>query len=214
MNSERGRVPNSVAELIDLERAQIGHDLHDLLIPLIFSASAELHPLIHRREGDVPLAERDQERVRISQGRLEEALLLSRGLLTQIYPPELEHQSWLFAAKDLVERIAQDLEVVWKVEEACPLLATDLPRDIASAAFRILAQGVRNAIDHGGGETIAIRLLGDKLLIVDDGKGFDPESVPADRFGIRAMRGRAQLIGKPLQVESEVGGPTTITLGL
>ena len=213
MSSDKVRSPSSAAELIDLERAQIGHDLHDLLIPLIFSASAELHPLIHRPEGDAPLKERDQQRVRTSQGRLEEALLLARGLLTQIYPPELEHQSWLFAAKDLVERIAQDVEVVWKIEETCPLLATDLPRDIASAAFRILAQAVRNAIDHGGGETIAIRLLDDKMLIVDDGKGFDPESVPADRFGIRAMRGRAQLIGKPLRIESEVGGPTTIALG-
>ena len=70
------------------------------------------------------------------------------------------------------------------------------------------------AIAHGEGDTIAIRLLVDRLVIVDDGRGFDPESVPSDRFGLRSMRGRARLIGKRLDIDSQVGGPTSITFWL
>ena len=213
--SQRGdRGAESVAELIDLERAQIGHDLHDLLIPLIFAASAELHPLIHRGNSEAPLSTKDQQRIAASQQRLTEALDLARRLLTQIYPPELESSGWLVAARDFVERTSGDQEVVWKVDNACPLLNPELDRDVGSAAFRILAQAVCNAVAHGGGDTIAIRLLPDQLVIVDDGRGFDPASVPTDRFGLRAMRGRAQLVGKKVAIESETGGPTTVTLEL
>lgn len=214
MSRDGDRSAESVAELIDLERAQIGHDIHDLLIPLIFAASAELQPLIHRHRDAPMIADDDQKRLVASQRRLQEALDLSRRLLTQIYPPELSQSGWLIAAKDAVARIADEVELVWKLDEACPLLAPDLDHELASASYRILIQAVRNAIAHGEGDTIAIRLLEDRLVIVDDGRGFDIESVPSDRFGLRSMRGRAHLIGKRLDIESQIGGPTSITLWL
>ncbi|MEL6105345.1 MAG: ATP-binding protein [Planctomycetota bacterium] len=214
MSRDGDRSAESVAELIDLERAQIGHDIHDLLIPLIFSASAELQPLIHRGSDDPLIADPDRQRVVTSQRRLEEALDLSRRLLTQIYPPELAHSGWLAAAKDSISRIVDDVELIWKVDESCPLLTPDLDHEVASASYRILVQAVRNAIAHGKGDTIAIRLLADSMVVVDDGRGFDPESVPADRFGLRSMRGRARLIGKRLDIESQIGGPTSVTLWL
>ncbi|MEO1525963.1 MAG: ATP-binding protein [Planctomycetota bacterium] len=214
MSEGDDRGAESVAELIDLERSQIGHDIHDLLIPLVFAASAELEPLIHRRDGAAALSEQDQRRVLTSQGRLSEALDLARRLLTQIYPPELEQTGWLFAAKDAVGRIVGDTEIVWKVDAECPLLAADLNRDLASASFRILIQAVRNAVAHGDGDTIAVRALKERLVIVDDGNGFDPTSVPTDRFGLKSMHGRATLIGKRLEIDSQPGGPTSITLWL
>lgn len=208
----------SAAQIIDLERAQIGHDLHDLLLPLIFAASANLHPLTSQSGQPVSSTTIDPQviaRVTQSQEWLQQALLLGRNLLTQIYPAELDQLTWLAAAKDTAARICGDqCEVVWKIDEHSPVCDPNWNRDVATTAYRVLIESLRNAINHGKADTIAVRCLPDCLLIVDDGNGFDPSAVDPNRFGIRAMKGRAALVGKSLTIDSVPGGPTTVRLQL
>jgi signal transduction histidine kinase len=211
----------SPAQMIDLERSQIGHDLHDLLLPLIFAASANLQTVIDSAD---PSSDRvsiqpasidtaSLERLRQSGRWLQEALQCGRNLLTQIYPPELDRLPWLVAAKDVAERICgPDCEIMWKVDESSPVCDPNWDRDVAGCAYRILVESLRNAIRHGKAEAVSIRCQSDGLLIVDDGKGFVPDAVEPSRFGIRSMKGRAALVGKTLTVESQPGGPTTVRL--
>jgi signal transduction histidine kinase len=51
-----------------------------------------------------------------------------------------------------------------------------------------------------------------RLEVRDDGVGFDPGALPADRFGISGMRERAQLIGATLTIDARPGRGTTIAL--
>jgi signal transduction histidine kinase len=48
--------------------------------------------------------------------------------------------------------------------------------------------------------------------VIDDGKGFDPTSVPDGHLGLTGMRARAEKIGAHLTVESRPGTGTTIHL--
>ena len=208
----------SAAQLIDLERAQVGHDLHDMLLPLIFAASANLQPLLgkdDRTSAGSPLASDLVDRIAKSNEWLQQALLVGRNLLTQIYPPELDKLSWLVAAKDTARRLCGDAcELIWTIDKHSPVNDPNWDRDVAAAAYRVMIESLRNAIRHGEAESISIRCLPDELLIVDDGHGFAPEQVAPGRFGIRAMKGRAQLVGKSVSVESEPGGPTTVRMSL
>lgn len=206
-----------------MERAQIGHDLHDLLLPLIFAASANLQPLLSGSEpGDsdgqanpAPADPASISRIRQSQQWLQQALSVGRNLLTQIYPAELDQLTWLAAAKDTAGRICGDAcEVVWKIDENSPVCDPNWNRDVAGTAYRVLIESLRNAINHGNADTIAVRCLSDCILIVDDGDGFDPSAVDPNRFGIRSMKGRAALVGKTLTIDSAPGGPTTVRLDL
>ena len=43
------------------------------------------------------------------------------------------------------------------------------------------------------------------LVIVDNGRGFDPEKVASDRMGLSIMRERAESIGAELDVQSTPG---------
>ncbi|KAA5546065.1 hypothetical protein FYK55_03955 [Roseiconus nitratireducens] len=204
----------SASTIIEAERSQIGHDLHDLLLPLIFASSANLQSVIDQ-VGDRPLSASDRERLTQARQWLQEAMTLGRNLLTQIYPPELEQLGWLAAAKETTSRICGDqCELVWKVDEDAPVGRPDWDRDVATAAYRVVIEAVRNAVRHGKADTVAIRCDRKRICIVDDGSGFDPDQVPPNHFGIRAMRGRATLVGKSLQVESSPGGPTTVTMTL
>jgi len=217
------------SEIIDLERAQIGHDLHDQVLPLIFAAAANLQPLLERDgdadagDGAAAQASRPRHRpdepalarVERSCELLQQALSVGRNLLTQIYPPELDQLSWLAAAKDTAARIAgDDCDVLWHVNPTSPVNDAVWDRDVATAAYRVMIEAIRNAVAHGNADSLAIRCGTDAIRIVDDGDGFDPSQVPRNHFGIRAMKSRARLVGKQVSVESEPGGPTTVTFWL
>ena len=87
-------------ELVELERSQFGNELHDGVIPLLFVASSKVtnlrDKLVERRRQD-SLQANDSELVPVLDqlsGWLEEAMQVSRRLLTEAYPPDLGHCDW------------------------------------------------------------------------------------------------------------------------
>jgi signal transduction histidine kinase len=49
-----------------------------------------------------------------------------------------------------------------------------------------------------------------RLVVEDDGRGFDASEVPEDRHGLLGMRERAAMLGGNLEVRSEPGAGTRI----
>jgi signal transduction histidine kinase len=86
-------------------------------------------------------------------------------------------------------------------------------------AYQVAREALRNAARHADAATIRISLSRGgsdmRLLIEDDGGGFDPHIVDADRhFGLQLMKERVELAGGVLHVESIVGQGTTIAVRL
>ena len=52
------------------------------------------------------------------------------------------------------------------------------------------------------------------LVIEDDGRGFDPSFVSGDHYGLIGMRERADAVGAHLDVESNLGEGSRISLQL
>ena len=53
-----------------------------------------------------------------------------------------------------------------------------------------------------------------KLMIADDGRGFEPAEVSGDHYGLVGMRERADAIGARLWVDSRPGKGTRIIVEL
>jgi signal transduction histidine kinase len=104
--------------------------------------------------------------------------------------------------------------VHWQIDPAL----SHVPRPIAFACYRIAVEAVRNAITHGNSRAVIVTGTRDagglRLVIRDDGTGFDPNHVSPERFGIRTMQGRAQMVGGSLTIESSVGGSTCVQLNV
>ena len=49
-------------------------------------------------------------------------------------------------------------------------------------------------------------------MIQDDGKGFNPDEIPHDHFGLGFMKERADMIGARCTVTSQVGEGTLVHL--
>jgi len=88
--------------------------------------------------------------------------------------------------------------------------------DAADALFRIAQEAIHNAETHSGAATIRVTLARDgervTLRVEDDGAGFDVAEVRTDRYGMRGMRERAEMIGAHLRVDSAVGRGTCVSV--
>jgi two-component system sensor histidine kinase DegS len=83
------------------------------------------------------------------------------------------------------------------------------------AAFRIIQESLNNAARHSQSEEARVRATVDcgvlRILVEDDGVGFDPWQVSGDHYGIEGMRLRAALLGGWLTVDSFAGHGTQVT---
>ena len=80
-------------------------------------------------------------------------------------------------------------------------------------------EALRNAARHAGGAPVVVfaelKPAGVEVFVRDDGAGFDPDSVPSERRGIRdAIVGRMAAAGGSATVESAPGEGTEVALRL
>ncbi len=99
----------------------------------------------------------------------------------------------------------------------CEGVTGDLDKTLALAFFRILQEGIHNALKHSHATSMQVRLISTNrnlnLEISDDGVGFDVE---AERFGtglgLISMRERIYLIGGHCTIHSSPGCGTRINV--
>jgi signal transduction histidine kinase len=100
-----------------------------------------------------------------------------------------------------------------------------LSPDVHIALYRIAQEALNNAIKHARADKVTVHLRCTsspsvdpdggqreklKLVVRDDGRGFNPDEVSPDHLGLGIMRERAEAIGVTLEIESGTGhGPGT-----
>jgi signal transduction histidine kinase len=91
-----------------------------------------------------------------------------------------------------------------------------VPADIELALFRMTQEALQNVRRHAGLCRVWLNLVRDgayvRLMIADDGCGFDPRQTPAARFGLAGMRERVALLGGAITIQSRPGAGTTIVI--
>jgi signal transduction histidine kinase len=94
----------------------------------------------------------------------------------------------------------------------------DLTTEEAQTLYRIAEEALTNVERHAAAHTVAVRLACGvdrvDLVVRDDGLGFDPAAVDANRYGLTGMRERAAMVGAALEVHSRPGGGTEIWCSL
>jgi signal transduction histidine kinase len=97
------------------------------------------------------------------------------------------------------------------------------PPDIETTVYRITQEALTNVSKHAKATQVSVILERRdhslRLIIEDDGRGFDADSLigsPAgpNRLGLLGMRERVSMVGGSFFVESSPGGPTSIFVEL
>ena len=96
-----------------------------------------------------------------------------------------------------------------------------LDKECAQSLFRIVQEALNNVERHAHAQHIDVsidqtaspnRVL--TIRVKDDGIGFNVATLEDERFGLRGMRERAELIGAHLRLESTLGTGTTVIVTL
>jgi PAS domain S-box-containing protein len=190
------------------ERERLARELHDSVTQTLFSAStvAEAAPGIWDKD---PVTGRRylEQLPKMLRGALAEM----RTLLLELRPDSLVDQTPGQLLELLAEaaRARSRANVTLKVEGD-----RSLPQDITIALHRIAQESLNNVAKHAEASEVNIRLIckPDRavLQVADDGRGFDPESVPPGHLGIDIMKERAQEIGATIQIDSKPGEGTLV----
>ena len=192
----------------EVERRQIASDLHDGVVQDLAGVAYSLSAATRSSDrADPAMVDQAAESVRSSIKAL-------RSLVVDIYPPDFGEEPLDVALGDLVDRArARGLAAELEVEAAEPI-----PDHAARLVYRVVQEGIRNALNHAGASTVRVRLsTGDGRAMVevsDDGRGFD-DAEAADRaaaghVGLRALSGLVGDNGGTLQVDSVPGSGTTL----
>jgi signal transduction histidine kinase len=163
-----------------------------------------------------------QQAPRVAQQALQTARDMSRHSMVEarrsvwdLRCQLLEHGDLVAAISQVVVPLAADGHA--KVKVSINGTPVRLPGQKEMNLLRIAQEAVANAVNHGRPSQVNIELRYTTkfvcLNIIDDGCGFSAShTAPTGHFGLLDMRERAHSMGSELNVESEPGRGTCISL--
>ena len=207
--AEKALADKAAHDAISSERTRLARDLHDAVTQTLFSASliAEVLPdlwEINPLEGERRLEELRQ----LTRGALAEMRTLLVELrpnsLVQIPLPDLLRQ----LCESLIGRARLPIEFIAEGQ-------AKIPADVQITLYRITQEALNNIVKHAKATKVIVTLqLGEivRLVIVDDGSGFDLAAVSPDHLGLKIMCERAEAIGASCSTYSQPGEGTQISV--
>ena len=199
------------------ERERMAHELHDSLAQSL--ASLRIRITLLRTQLSTQAVEQAVVRNadKIMQG-LSQANREVRELIANFRAPATAREGLDHGIEQLVQKLREEssMNVIYQHECAAP----DINEDQQSQLLRIAQESLTNIQKHSEARTVRLlRTCPDnktlRLLVEDDGHGFDPEEVTSQEgrhIGLDVMRERARSIRAQLEIDSNPGDGTRVEL--
>jgi two-component system NarL family sensor kinase len=193
------------------ERNRLAREIHDTLAQGL-SAIA-----LHLETADALFeAAADLEKVREAVHR---ALALTRANLEEARRSVLDLRAAPLEGRSLTEALAElakdwEASSEWQVEYEVVGGHRPLPLRVEVGLYRIAQEALTNLDQHADARRVTLSLVMTpgqvRLMVEDDGRGFDPPQVPTGRYGLIGLNERARLLGGALELESSPGVGTRV----
>lgn len=192
------------------EKARIAREVHDELGQMltVLKLETSMCELAHAH-----LDPGLQERLNSMKRLIAQLFQLVRDVASALRPPILdagigsaiEWQARRFEARTQIPCLV-------RVPDTMPAL----PDAKAIGLFRVLQEALTNVMRHAQAHTVQISLSYHPvelcLVISDDGQGFEVGARRVASFGLVGMRERVLMLGGTLELDSEPGEGTTLTV--
>lgn len=198
-------------QAITEERKRLARDLHDSVSQQLYAISMMTTAA---KQTILTQPETAAKQIDLVETMAQTAQSEMRSLLLQLRPVELEGMTLQQGLTQLLEELSrkQSTELSWKLE------SIELPRPIENELFRIVQEGLTNALRHAKAShmDIELRQFNDTVILSmnDDGVGFIVDEKKLASYGINSMRERTAEMGGAIRLVSVPGQGTQIEVKL
>src|SRR5918998_899297 len=183
------------------ERNRLAREIHDTLAQGLTAPALQLDSADALLDAGSEGAHEPLRRaLSLTRSNLDEA----RRSVLDLRAAPLEGRSLPEALKTLLDRWEAETGVATRfgtVNGSRPL-----PPRVELALYRVCQEALTNVARHAHASRVTVRLVATpgavRLVVRDDGDGFDPSSATDDRHGIVGMRERVEMLGGSLRIES------------
>jgi PAS domain S-box-containing protein len=195
-------------EAHEAERTWIGRELHDDINQRLALLANELDRWSQNASNNEVI-----ELVRHTRTQIAEIAQDVQGLSHRLHSSKLDYLGLARAAESFCRELSEKIKVEIVFEHAG--IPNNLSKEVSVCVFRVLQEGLQNAVKHSGVRSFAVDLHGTgnsiELTVVDFGNGFEEqEAFTRHGLGLISMRERLQLVHGELSVKSQPGTGTTI----
>ena len=196
------------------ERQRIAGELHDYLAQMLVVTRLKMNhasQMITPHPACTILHEADQ--------LIDQSLTYTRTVVAELMPPTLRQFGLAAGLRWLGERMEQQGLVV---HVDVPSMAPTLSEDHTTMLFQCVRELLFNVLKHSGTDRASVTMTDDgqgklEIVVHDDGVGCDPVAIResrGDKFGLFSIRERMEAIDGWMELESQTGTGTTVTLGV
>jgi PAS domain S-box-containing protein len=203
------RITSAVIQAQEQERALIGRELHDNVNQVLTTVKLynEL-ALNHAGKADELLP----KSIEYLNSTINEIRILSRRLSEPTLGKIELHET----IRELINALSATNKIGIFLD-APDLDTLEAPEDLHIGLYRIIQEHLTNVLKHAGAETVHITIRKThkvlSLLIVDDGRGFEPGEIKSG-LGISNMISRAESLGGTLRLISAPGAGCTLLVSI
>ncbi len=191
------------------ERMNLSRELHDTVAHALAALSIQLNAV----EAVLNTPGAAKQQLATARTLVRDGLEDTRRAITGLRADSVRDLGLAEALRKHIDSVTRRSGLTITFE--CDSDETALADDYADGLYRIAQEALNNAEKHSGAKSVIVRLQrrADAVVVSvqDDGVGFDVAALEVDRYGLRGMRERAELIGAHLTVKSVVGAGTTVS---
>ena len=194
-------------EVREDERTRLSREVHDVLGQQLTAIRLGIGWFGRHYAGD----EAAQTRLADVREIIDETIQHVRQIAADLRPGVLDDFGLASAVQWQAVRFEERSGLVCRVDvqgDAEP------PRDRATAAFRVLQEALTNVARHAQATAVSITLVlrpdAVRLVVADDGRGFDARRTRRRSLGLVGMRERAGALGGTLEVTGLPGQGTVV----
>jgi PAS domain S-box-containing protein len=193
----------------EVERGRLAHELHEETAQTLAALLLDLRAVDESQDLGVALGLASRLR-----GSVSVALEGVQRIARELRPSVLDDLGLADALERLGTEVSQSSGFVVDVHATGPRLPR-LAEALETALYRVAQEALTNASKHASPNAVSIlihRNPGElRLLIEDDGKGFDAtDTFSPVQLGLAGMRERVHVVGGSVTIESSPGHGTTI----
>jgi len=203
-------VTRKLVEFQEEERRRIARELHDDVNQRIALIAVSLQSLQQAPQGpDVDLRQAIGDATR----ELEELAMDVQALSHRLHSSKLEYLGLEGASAGLCREVSKRHKV--EIDFRSENIPKDVPKEIALCLFRVLEEGLQNAIKHSGSRKFLVSLRSGsneiELIVRDSGVGFDLQQTGKRLgLGLTSIEERAKLVNGKLSIDSQPQRGTTL----